>query len=75
MMKELEGMSCVWSTVGFGLVWFGERSLMVNLIAALCSNLRRGGGEGDAELSPLDSSGGCMGTIQSWAKKCLDQTL
>ena len=43
--------------VTFGPVWFGERSLMGNLIA-VCSNLRRGSREGDAELFSLDSSGG-----------------
>lgn len=61
--------------VTFGLVWFGERSLMVNLIAALYGNLRRGSGEEDAELFSLESSGGCMETIQSCAKTGLDWML
>lgn len=59
--------------VTFGLVCFGERTLVGNLIA-VCSNLRRGSREGDAELFSLDSSGGWMGTIQSCAKKGLDWT-
>lgn len=60
--------------VTFCLVWSGERSLMDNL-TALCSNLRKGRGDGDAELLSLNSSEWCIGIIQSCAKKGLDWSL
>jgi len=53
--KGLEGMSCEGRPRALGLPGLERRRLRANLIA-LCSFLRRGRGEGGAELSSLGSS-------------------
>jgi len=73
-MQGLEGMSCEEQLRILGLSGLEKRRLRGDLIA-LSSFLRRGRGEGGAELFSLGPSEGHMGMVQSCTRRGLDLTL
>ncbi|KAK4816066.1 hypothetical protein QYF61_011074 [Mycteria americana] len=74
LVTGLEGMSCEEWLRTLGLSSLEKRRLRGDLVA-LCSFLRRGGGEGGAELFSWDPVTGRMGMVQSCARGGSDWTL
>ncbi|KAK4815588.1 hypothetical protein QYF61_004803 [Mycteria americana] len=74
LVTGLEGMSCEEWLRTLGLSSLEKRRLRGDLVA-LCSFLRRGGGEGGAELFSWDPVTGHVGMVQSCARGGSDWTL
>lgn len=73
LVKELEGMCCGEQLRTQGSSSLEKRGLREDPIA-LCSFLRRGLGEGGADLFSWESRTGCLGMVQSCASEGLNRT-